>query len=141
MEQEKYALPVVGALIVNPENKILLVKFDEKDSCYGLPGGKIRWGETIEDAVKREVKEEVGLDVEFKTVLLVLEAIFPKEIPKREDKHMIFLECVCRSNSSDVNPDGREIANYIWIDSKESLKLKINSYTKTFIEKFMETCE
>jgi len=141
MEPERYALPVVGALIVNPENKILLVKFDEKDSSYGLPGGKIRWGETIEDAVKREVKEEVGLDVEFETVLLVQEAIFPKEIPKREDKHMIFLECVCRSNSSDVKSDGREIANYIWVDPKESLKLKINSYTKTFIEEFMETCE
>ncbi len=139
MEQEKFALPIVGALVVNPENKILLVKFDEKDSLYGLPGGKVRWGESIENAVKREVKEEVGLDVEFESIPLVQEAIFSKEIPGREDKHMIFLECVCRSNSSEVKMDDREIFSYVWIEPKESLKLNINSFTRQFIEEFLET--
>jgi nucleoside triphosphatase len=136
MEPPKYPLPIVGALVVNPENRILLVTFDKEKRIYGLPGGKIHWGEKMEDAVKREVKEEVGLDIELVDIPLVQEAIFPKEIPKREDKHMIFLECVCRTNSSDVKMDGREIDSYIWIDPKESLKLNVNSYTKIFIRKY-----
>jgi nucleoside triphosphatase len=139
METPKYPLPIVGALVVNPENKILLVTFDKKKKIYGLPGGKIEWGEKIEDAVKREVKEEVGLDVELVYIPLVQEAIFPKEIPKREDKHMIFLECVCRTKSSDVRMDGKEIDSYIWIDPKKALNLNVNSYTKIFIRKYLET--
>lgn len=95
-------------------------------------------GEKIEDAVKREVKEEVGLDVELETVLFVQEAIFPNEIPKREDKHFIFLECVCKTNSSDVKMDGIEIESYIWIDPKEAMKLNVNSFTKIFIRKYFK---
>jgi len=138
MEPEKYAYPVVGALIVNSENKILLVKFTKEDKLYGLPGGKVRWGETIEDAVERETKEEVGLDVKFEKILLVLEAIFSNELPKREDKHFIFLECVCKTDSSEVKLDNKEIASYIWVEPKEALKLDLNSFTKEFIEKYLE---
>ena len=141
MEPEKYAYPVVGAMVVNPENKILLVKFDAKDSLYGLPGGKVRWGETIEDAVKREVKEEVDLNVELEGIPMVQEAIFSKELPKREDKHYIFLECVCKTNSSEVKLDNREIVSYIWVEPKEALKLNINSFTRRFIETFIEIRE
>lgn len=139
MKSEKFALPVVGALVVNLKNEILLVKFDNENSSYGLPGGKVRWGESLENAVKREVKEEVGLDVTLDSIPLVQEAIFSKELPNRQDKHFIFLECVCRSNSSNVKMDNREIASYIWVNPEEALKLNINSFTRQFIEKYLKT--
>lgn len=51
------------AIIVNDDNKVLLVQ-QRKDSAYMLwsyPGGQVEEGETIEQAVVREVKEELGV--------------------------------------------------------------------------------
>ncbi len=137
--EERYPYPVVGVLVINPEDEILLVKFDDKDSSYGIPGGKVEWGETIQDAAKREVKEEVGLNVKFDNLLFVQEALFSNEIPGREGKHFIFLECVCRTDSSEVKLDGKEISNYLWMEPKKALKLNLNSFTRRFIEKYLET--
>ena len=70
----------VGALIVNKEGKILLVRSDKwLGGKYSVPGGHVEIYERIEDAVKREVKEEVGLDVEVKDLLLIQQVIKPEE--------------------------------------------------------------
>jgi len=53
----------IDALIIK-DNKILLIKrgADPFKGFWGTPGGYVEWDETVEDAVKREVKEELGLD-------------------------------------------------------------------------------
>ena len=89
-QQQVYPEPTVGALIVNPEGKILLAKSHKWFDKYTLPGGHIEVGETMEEAVKREVKEEVGLDVEVVEFLLMQEAIFAEEFWKK--KHFIFFQ-------------------------------------------------
>ncbi len=57
----------VGA-IIEDNGKILLMKRNHKpfNNYWGLPGGHIDQGETAEQAVIREVKEETGLDFEPK---------------------------------------------------------------------------
>jgi 8-oxo-dGTP diphosphatase len=52
----------VGGLIENEEGKILMVK--SPDRGWEIPGGQVEAGETITDALKREVKEETGIDIE-----------------------------------------------------------------------------
>lgn len=65
----KRILPGVPAIIRNSRGEILLGKRDKTMPCYpnlwGLPGGVIEYGETIEQAIKREIKEELGVDSEF----------------------------------------------------------------------------
>lgn len=55
------------AIIKNQEGKyLILVKSSKEDinpNTYDLPGGRINFGEKLEDAVTREVKEETGLDI------------------------------------------------------------------------------
>ncbi|MEW6295247.1 MAG: NUDIX domain-containing protein [Candidatus Diapherotrites archaeon] len=63
MPEQKYPEPVVGAFIFNPQGKVFLMKSFKWKGDYTFPGGHIKSGEKLEDAVKREVKEETGLNV------------------------------------------------------------------------------
>ena len=61
-----------AGVIFNQDNKILLVKSTyQRFHPWGLPGGSLDYGESPEDAVKREVWEETGLIVEINRFLLV----------------------------------------------------------------------
>ncbi|MCW4009010.1 MAG: NUDIX hydrolase [Candidatus Bathyarchaeota archaeon] len=55
------------AIIPYPENKILLIKRSTPPfiGYWALPGGRVDPGETVEQTVVREVKEETGLDAEI----------------------------------------------------------------------------
>jgi len=55
-------LPGVRAIILNRHNAVLLQRRLDMD-CWGLPGGSLELGETALEALKREVKEETGLDI------------------------------------------------------------------------------
>jgi 8-oxo-dGTP diphosphatase len=65
----KRVVPGVPAIIRNSKGEILLGKRDSNMVCYpdfwGLPGGLIEYSETIEEAIKRELKEELGVNSEI----------------------------------------------------------------------------
>ena len=53
----------VSALILNKNNEFLLVNLQSfKEEYFAVPGGGIDEGETFEDAVYREIQEELGLE-------------------------------------------------------------------------------
>ena len=62
---KKYTGKTATAIIPFPEGKILLIKRNTKPfvGYWALPGGRLDPGETIEQTVVRECKEETGLDV------------------------------------------------------------------------------
>jgi ADP-ribose pyrophosphatase YjhB (NUDIX family) len=61
-----------AGVIFNQDDRILLVKSTyQRFHPWGLPGGSLEYGESAEDAVKREVWEETGLVIEIKRLLLV----------------------------------------------------------------------
>ena len=55
-------VPSVTAIVPNDQGKMLLVHKTDND-LWALPGGAMDMGESIADAVVREVKEETGIDV------------------------------------------------------------------------------
>lgn len=62
---ERNPLPSVGALIIRDDAIVLVQRANDPGSgLWTVPGGRIEWGETVEEAVKREVEEETGLLVE-----------------------------------------------------------------------------
>src|SRR5437879_8818399 len=128
--------PTVGALIVNNERKILLAKSHKWFDKYTLPGGHIEVGESIIDAVRREVKEEVGLDVEVVEMLLVQEAIFAPEFYKK--KHFIFIDFYCKSKDQLVKLDQNEIQDYIWVYPGAAYNLKLDSFTRKTLDRYLK---
>jgi len=64
---------IVCAVLINEDNQVLMIQ-EAKPSCSGqwyLPAGRMEPGEKINDAVRREVLEETGLDFEPTTLLMV----------------------------------------------------------------------
>lgn len=58
----------ISAYIENPAGEILLIRRTDND-LYAIPGGALEYGETLSQAVTREVKEETGIDVEVTTLV------------------------------------------------------------------------
>lgn len=58
-----------GALIVNEHNEVLLlkrsVKARDEFGYWSQPGGGVEYGETVESAIKREIREEIGVKIKL----------------------------------------------------------------------------
>jgi len=133
---QTYPEATVGALIVNDRREVLLVRSNKWGEKYTVPGGHIELGERAEDAIVREVKEETGLDSVAEDLLIVQQAIYPKDYQKHE--HYIFMDYVCKALSSEVKLDGRELQSYVWVRPEDALKLDLEEYTRRFVVKYLE---
>ncbi len=121
----------VSAIIVD-EDKILLVKRATPPSKgkWAFPGGKVEYGEKMVDAVKREVREEVGLEIEPICVFQLVEIICLEK-----GYHFIlavFLAKPKDRNALRINKD--EIEKAVWIYPSEALGLDLTTSTRKLIE-------
>jgi len=137
-QEKKYPKITVGVLMVNENGKVFLATSYKWKGKWVIPGGHVEWGEKLEDAVKRETKEETGIDVKNIQLLNVQESIFSKGF--HEERHFIFLDYVCEAYSEDVQLNS-ELQKYIWVYPKDALNLDIAPSVKNFIECYIEKNE
>jgi 8-oxo-dGTP diphosphatase len=71
---------IVVAAIIRNGNKLLLTKeiLENGKEYWIFPGGGVKFGENLEEAIKREIKEELGMEIEVQKFVGFKEAIFPK---------------------------------------------------------------
>ncbi|MFH0770735.1 MAG: NUDIX domain-containing protein [Candidatus Peregrinibacteria bacterium] len=135
---QHYPEPTVGALIVNPEGKIFLMASPKWKGKYVIPGGHVELGETLEDALRREVKEETNLDIFDIKFLAFLEFIYGPGFEER--KHFLFFDYTCKTQTTKVQLN-EEGTNFVWVTSEEALKLPVESNTEIIIRRYVESVE
>ena len=71
----------VGGVILDDQNRVLLQlrKKSPEAGFWSLPGGRIEFMERVEDALVREFKEELGVDITIERLLCVTNHILPEE--------------------------------------------------------------
>ena len=135
MIQQIYPEPTVGALIFNPAGELLLLRSHKWRGKYVVPGGHIELGEKIEAAVRREAKEETGLDVLDLEFLCWQEFVYDDDFWK--PMHFIFFDYVCKANNTAVQLND-EAQAYIWVKPEEAFNLPLDPYTRISIQKYLQ---
>ena len=127
---EAYPEVTVGATILNSDDRVFLCKSHKWSNQYVIPGGHIELGETMEEALKREVFEETGLSVHDIRMIGINESI--NHITFHEKKHFIFINFLCRADHTNVQLND-ESESYVWADLNEIEKYDLHKFTKNFL--------
>ncbi|MBI1920517.1 MAG: NUDIX domain-containing protein [Geobacter sp.] len=129
----------VVAVIIDSDEQVLLTKRNINPFMgeWVMPGGKIDLGEPIVSALKREVMEEVGLEVEVAELIDVFEHLTPGE----ENYHFVILYYRCHPLSCAINHNHHEVAEARWVPRSELRSFKIPDGTRFILGKlFPELC-
>lgn len=104
----------VGGLITDGD-RILVVKRENEPGkgLWSIPGGLLEVGETVQEGVKREIREETGLDVEVVELLDVVDNITCDEVG-RVCFHYVLVDFLCRVTQGELTPD-TDVKETQWI--------------------------
>jgi|SRR3989344_637503 len=131
---EKFIV-VLTAIVLHPDNtRILIVKRKEDEEIHGgkwmLPGGKLEEDESLFDALKREILEETGIEIENEKEY-INDYIFQR--PTGElTLGMTFL---IRAINDDVKLNMKEYDDFAWIATEELDEYDYLEYIKPEIDK------
>lgn len=134
MSEQVFPEPTVGVFVFNPAGELLLLKSHKWPNMYVVPGGHVELGESIEQAVLRETKEETGLDVFDLEFIVFQEFIYDPSFWK--PRHFIFFDYACKTESTDVQLND-EAEEHIWVPLEAAVRLPLDSYTRVCIEKLV----
>ena len=125
----------VGALIANRTGEVLMVRTQKWSGLWGIPGGKVKWGESSLAALRREIKEETNLKVTRIEFVLVQDCIHSKEFYR--EAHFVLLNYTCRVAGRievKLNDEARE---FRWVSPARALRMKLNQPTRVLLRAVM----
>ncbi|MCK4849534.1 MAG: NUDIX domain-containing protein, partial [Candidatus Heimdallarchaeota archaeon] len=128
----------VGGVVIH-EQKVLLVKltYGPAKGKWLIPGGLVDCGETLQDAVKREIFEETGVQVQPRGIIGVRSMVRTKD--HLTDLYSILI-CEVVDSPEILVKDELEVSEVRWMPLDElSTNPDVTSYTKLIINKARST--
>ena len=124
----------VGAVVLDGE-RVLLVKRGHAPlkGQWSLPGGGVETGETLEQAVAREVLEETGVTIEVGPIVEVLDRI-SRDSEGRVEHHFVLVDFVARP-SGGLLRSASDAEDAEWVRLSELPKYGVAAVTLSVIQK------
>lgn len=126
-------MDVVAAIIENNDGDILIAKRNSKKSQGGLwefPGGKIEKNESADDAIKREIKEELNIDIEINKWLIEKRHEYP-------EKTINLILCSAKWIGGELELSEHEDSK--WIKKEDIFNFQFADADKEIINEIFET--
>lgn len=131
--ERRMPIVTVGALVFNPRGECLMVQTPKWNRSWGIPGGKVHYGEPMEAALAREIKEETALDVRDIRFVMAQDCIESPEFYRKE--HFLLLNFTCRTDGGEVRLN-EELEDFRWLSPTDALKLPLNRPTRILLEEY-----
>jgi len=130
--------PIVGVGgVVVQDGRALIVKraHEPRKGEWSLPGGIVELGETLVEAVCREIKEETGLEVEVAEVVEVFDRVH--RLDGRIQYHFVIVDYLCRPTGGTLcaADDAEDVA---WVSSDEVAEYGVNEFAVRVIRRGLE---
>jgi 8-oxo-dGTP diphosphatase len=103
----------VGGVVIHRNRALLIRRGSEPlKGEWSIPGGLIEVGESLTDAVQRELKEETGLDIEPLGIIEIFDRIFRRG--RRVQYHFVIVDYVCCLKGGRLRP-ASDVLDARWV--------------------------
>jgi nucleoside triphosphatase len=125
---------IVVGLVWNEAGELLFCRMAPDRGVFpdqwGFPGGGIEKGEKMEDALRREIREELGIEIEEIKPTFFKDATYNKLLADGTTQlnYMVFLIFHCKASSMDIHLND-EFSEYRWLNQGEEAALELNKET------------
>lgn len=115
--------------------EVLIVRTTKWRGSWGVPGGKLDWGESLQEALLREFREEVALDLQQVRFAMIQEAILDPQF--HVPAHFILVNYYAFSTGTEVVPN-EEIVEWAWLPPEKALSYPLNNFTEHLVRDCIE---
>jgi len=115
----------VAGLVTNDNGEVLLIKSPRRGWEY--PGGMVEPGETLQDALLREIKEESGIDVEIMGFI---------GLCKNIEKDVVNIDFACKAIGGQLTTSN-ESSEVIWVKKEDALGMVTFPLTRKRLENML----
>lgn len=123
----------VISLVLNDRQDEILVGLSMEKRGWTLPGGHLEFGETLENAIIRETKEEANIDIDVLKILGVQELIYTRD--NGENRHVLVFPAITIIKTEQIiKPDGLEFSEIKWVSFDDAENILNKHYKKTIPE-------
>lgn len=136
MNREYPDRPIVGVGgVVIVDGKVLLVRRASEPlrGQWSLPGGLVELGETLEEAVRRELREETGLDIRVVAVVEVFERIM-RDDAGRIQYHFVLVDYLCERVAGEAHASS-DVLDVAWATPDSLPRFQLTQKATSVIQK------